>query len=70
MNKEQSVQVSDTTKHNSSNAACNKNIFIVCKVHGVSMPELEKAVRYYFYHQNPQKYQELSQKYFSFTSKY
>jgi len=44
------------------------NIIIVLKEHGLSMPELDKAVQYYVYQHNPQKYQELSQKYFSFTA--
>ncbi|MEG7978659.1 MAG: pseudouridine synthase [Mollicutes bacterium UO1] len=46
----------------------DQNIVITLKEHGISMPELDKAVQYYFYQHNPQKYQELSQKYFSFTA--
>jgi len=46
----------------------DRNIIIVLKEHGLSMPELDKATQYYFYQQNPAKYQELSQKYFSFTA--
>lgn len=46
----------------------DKNILLVLKEHGISMPELDKAVKYYFYQQNPQNYQKLSQKYFSFTA--
>src|SRR3954470_8011744 len=46
----------------------DQNIIIVLKEHGLSMPELDKATRYFFYQQNPQQYQELSQKYFSFTA--
>lgn len=46
----------------------DQNIIIVLKEHGHLMPELDKAVQHYFYQQNPQLYQELSQKYFSFTA--
>lgn len=46
----------------------DQNIIIVLKEHGYLMPELDKAVQHYFYQQNPQLYQELSQKYFSFTA--
>ncbi|CAG8657050.1 10260_t:CDS:1, partial [Ambispora gerdemannii] len=46
----------------------DENIIIVVKEHNISMPELDKAVQYYFYQHNPQKYQELSQKYFSLNA--
>src|SRR5688572_2261068 len=46
----------------------DQNIIVVLKEHGLSMPELDKTTQYYFYQQNPTKYQELSQKYFSFTA--
>src|SRR5206468_3316340 len=46
----------------------DQNIIIVLKEHGLSMPELDKVVQYYFYRQNPQRYQELTQKYFSFNA--
>ncbi|CAH1756411.1 12214_t:CDS:1 [Entrophospora sp. SA101] len=46
----------------------DKNILIILKKHGISMLQLDKITRYYFYQQNPQKYQELNQKYFSFTA--
>ena len=31
----------------------DKNLLLVDKIHGVSMPELDKSVQYYFYQQNP-----------------
>jgi 23S rRNA pseudouridine955/2504/2580 synthase len=46
----------------------NKNVLIVVKEHGISMPELDEAARYYFYQQDPPKYQELIQKYFVFVA--
>jgi 23S rRNA pseudouridine955/2504/2580 synthase len=46
----------------------DKNILIILKEHGVSMPELDELARHYFYQQNPQEYQELSKKYFVFTA--
>ncbi|CAJ0761149.1 16108_t:CDS:10 [Entrophospora sp. SA101] len=46
----------------------DQNLIIVLKEHGYLMPELDKAVQHYLYQQNPQLYQELSQKYFSFTA--
>ena len=46
----------------------DQNIIIVLKGHGLSMPELDKATKYFFYQQNPQRYQELSQKFFSFAA--
>lgn len=46
----------------------DQNIIIVLKEYGLSMPELDKVTKYFFYQQNPQRYQELSQKFFSFTA--
>jgi 23S rRNA pseudouridine955/2504/2580 synthase len=46
----------------------DKNVLIVLKEHGMIMPELDKEAQYYFYQQNPQEYQELTKKYFVFTS--
>src|SRR6185437_806436 len=46
----------------------DQNILIVVKDHGISMTELDKATKYYFYQQNPSNYQKLSEKYFVFTA--
>jgi len=46
----------------------DKNILIVLKEHGITMPELDEIVQYYLYQQNPQEYQELAKKYFAFTA--
>ena len=34
----------------------DKNILIVAKEHGITMPELDEVARYHFHQQNPNKY--------------